>query len=325
LAPKRKAVFVVLGGDSYLAEECLETLLQDNVGGDRGDSVQVLRGDETTWTRILEASRMRSLFVDRRAVVVRGADALKGNDEEVRAYLEDPTPGVTLIFMAAKPDRRRAVWKSILEAAATFSAEPLKGRALRARVSREVQKRGIRLSEEGLEELLERVGQDLRRLMGELDKLAAFGEKTLSAEEVSAVLGRGLAPPLYRLGDAFIARRRGDALDVMERILEEGEAPLRVLATLHRALRQVRGARALLDARARREDFASRLGVPPFKVAELVEAARSWSDGELRGALRALGTADRRLKTSVESRLALTAAVVACAPAEGGARGTREG
>ena len=316
----------IVGADSYLAEQALENLLGSWVGAaDRGDAVQVLRGDETSWGRVLEAARTGSLFASRRAVVVRGADGLKGEGDELGAYLEDPSPDACLVFMAARPDKRRGVWKRLLDGAQVHSAEPLKGRAARAYAAEQVRKRRLALREDGFEELYERVGQDLRRLMGELDKLEAFAlgaRDPLGADEVSSVLGRGLAPPLYRIGDAFTARRRAEVLALMETVLEEGEPPLKVLATLHYAARRVRAARALRDSRMPREALAGRLGVPPFKVSELMEATRAWSEEELARAVEALSAADQRIKTGTDARAALAAAVVE-ATAKGPRRAAR--
>jgi DNA polymerase III delta subunit len=84
----------------------------------------------------------------------------------------------------------------------------------------------------------------------------------------------------------------------------------------------VRAARALRDARVPREALASRLGVPPFKVQELMEASRSWSEGELEKAVAALGEADRRVKTGTDARAALLAAVVEATGKGAGATST---
>jgi DNA polymerase-3 subunit delta len=300
----------VAGADSFLAEEALESLLAAAVGGDRADSVQVFRGDEASWTRVVEAARTGSLFAARRAVVVRNADALKGDGEDMVAYLEDPSPDVSVILLTAKPDKRKTVWKRLMDGASVVPAEPLKGRALRSRVAESVRRRRLPLRDDGLEELLERVGQDLRRLMGELDKLEAFGGSApLSAEDVAAVLGRGMAPPLYRLGDAFASRRGRETLEILQSLLEEGEVPLKVLGTFHRSLRQVRGALALRGSRSAREELVSRLGVMPFKVGDVLEASRRWSDDDLRRAFAALDVADRRMKSGGEPGTALAAAV----------------
>jgi DNA polymerase-3 subunit delta len=311
-----RGIHLIAGADSYLAEEALSALLAAALGtAERADALQVFRGDEAGWPQVVEAARTGSLFASRRAVVVRNADALKGDGEEMVAYVEDPTPDLSLILLTVKPDKRKTVWKRLTEAAQVVPADPLKGRTLRARVQESVRRRRLALRDDGLEELLERVGQDLRRLMGELDKLEAFaGPAPLSAEDVAAVLGRGLAPPLYRLGDAFAARRGPETLEVLQVLLEEGEVPLKILGTFHRSLRQVRGALALRGRRAAREELVARLGVLPFKVGDVLEASRRWSEADLRQAFVALDRADRRMKSGSEARTALAAAVAeACA------------
>jgi DNA polymerase III delta subunit len=156
------------------------------------------------------------------------------------------------------------------------------------------------------------VGQDLARVMGELDKLEAFahGRGRLAAEEVAACLGRGFAQPLYRLGDAFAGRDCRTAIARLEEALEGGEASFMMLGTLYRALRQVRGA---AGSGASWGELAPRLGVMPFKVRDVAASARRWSRADLRKALEALAEADQRIKTGVEGSVALAAAVaLAC-------------
>jgi DNA polymerase-3 subunit delta len=323
VANRPAAVQLIVGGDSWLADEALESALQAAVGAERAESVQVFRGDETSWARVVEAARTGSLFATRRAVVVRQADGLKGDGEEVLAFAADPSPEATMILLAVKPDKRRSPWKRLFDKAAVVPAEPPKGRALRGYVLDQVRRRQLKLADEGFEELLERVGQDLRRLVGELEKLAAFAEgrkAPLSAEEVAAVLGKGLAQPLYKLSDAMGARRAGRVLELLEAALDDGEPALKVLGTLHRALRQVRGARALREARASRDEIVSRLNLLPFKVNDVLDATRAWTDAELARGIAAFDRADRRIKSGADGRLALSAAVAeACGKGKEGA------
>ena len=314
-AAKAEGVHAIKGEDSFLAERALEALLSDWVGPERDDSVQILRGEESTWSQVFDAARSRSLFAPRRAVVVRRAEALRGGTEGLEGYLDDPTPDVALILLISKVDGRRAHWKLLFSRAHVSAAEPLKGRALRAYVEDELRRRSLRISGEGVQELVDQVGQELRRLMGEIDKLEAYGMggKALAAEEVSAVVGRGFAQPLFRLSDAFASRDCQKTLELAEGLLEEGEEALLILGALHRSLRQVRGALALRKAKASREEMLARL-LPPnlaFKLSGLLDASKAWSEGDLRTAFVALGQADRRLKSSVNPRVALSTAVVA--------------
>jgi DNA polymerase III subunit delta len=303
-------VYAVVGADSFRAEQAAEGLLEAAVGREgRSESVQTLRGDELTWTRLLDLARTGSLFAERRAILVRGAEALKGSDEGLAHYLEAPTPGVTLVLLVPKPDKRKAAWKHLLAVASVVSAEPLKGGALRAHVAEELRRRELGMDEEALDELVERVGQDLRRLMGELDKLQAYaaGRSRLTAEDVTAVLGRGLAQPLWALADALAKRQRELALRLLDETLEAGEAPQYVLGVLYRSLRSVRAVRGFRHTSW--GEIASRLRMPPFKVQQLAEAGRLWSDEDLRGASAALARADRQMKLSLDPRVALSAAL----------------
>jgi DNA polymerase III subunit delta len=319
LSKAAPAVHAIVGDrayDSFLAEEALEAVLAEAVGPERADAVEAFRGEEATWARVLDAARTRSLFAARRAVVVRGADALKGEPDGLEAFLGDPTPGVVLVLLAAKPDRRRSVWKKLLDGARVVKAEPLKGAALRGRVQEELRRRKLKVPPEALEELIDRVGQDLRRLMGELDKLEAFAQGRaagLTAEEVAGVLGRGLSQPIFKLSDAFAERNARETLELAEALLDEGEEAVRILGVLHRALRQVRAAAALRGQRLGRDEVAARLGLPPnmaFKAQILMDAARAWSEEDLRRALTALMRADRELKTGGPTRAVLGAAVL---------------
>jgi DNA polymerase-3 subunit delta len=304
----------VVGTDTYLAEEALERILEKAVGEDRADSLQVVYGDETSWERLVAVAQTGSLFATRRAIVVRRADQLKGDEERIGAYAEDPSPDVTLVLLAAKPDRRRAVWKRLLAKAKVHSAQPKRGRALRAHVEEELRRRKLRLAPEGVDELIDRVGQDLRRLMGEVDKLEAFGagERPLSAEDVAEVLGRGLGRPLYLLGDAVAAREARRSLELMDELMGEGEEGLRILATLHRSLRQVRGALAMTEAGVPSAEIGRKLlpGNMQFKARSLIDASRRWSDADLQNAFAALSRADRRIKRGADAETALAAAVV---------------
>jgi DNA polymerase III subunit delta len=336
-SPSRPApIQAIVGEDTYLAEEALEKVLAAAIGPDREDALQVLYGDEKKWEDVLGSARTGSLFVSRRAILVRRADLMKyanapADDEaperEVRkgkarvqvqedpvlAYAGDPAPGVTLVLMAVKPDRRRNPWKKLLPLASVHDVSPKKGRALRAHVEAELRSRGLRFAPDALNDLLAEVGQDLRRLMGEVDKLEAFagGRTDITADDLGAVLGRGLGQPLYLLSDSFSSREVARSLEHVERLLGDGEEGLRILSTLHRSLRQVRGALAMREARAPREAIGAKL-LPPnmqFKLDALLDASRRWTEADLRRALQALGRADRSMKRGGDSATTLVAAV----------------
>lgn len=346
-AELRAPVHLVVGEESLLVERALEGILASELKEATPESVQTLRGDEVGWAGVLDAARTRSLFAPRRAVVVRGADALAvdegegpapkarkrgkaaaGLREQLERYLDDPNPDVVLVLLAPKADRRLSTWKLLAARGREHLCGRPKGRELRDFAQAELQRAGLRLAPDGLEELIDRVGQDLRRLASEVEKLRSFdggkGQR-LGAGEVAAVLGRGLAQPFYKLGDLLWQRRPDQLLQLVHGLLDEcsSESDRRgsaigIVASLHRSLRQLRVARELAARRASSDEIVARTKVLPFKLRDLLDAARAWSDVDLARALSALATADRRLKSSVDERVALAAAVAAACGGGGG-------
>jgi len=317
---KTDGLVAIIGEDSYLAEQALERQLSAAVGTNRQEALEVLRGDEVSWAQICDVARTPSLFVERRAVVVRGADAVKGSDDEILRYLDRPVEGVLLVLVAAKVDKRRRLWARIDKSRALVSAAPLKGQALRGHVAEEIRRRKLSLPPEALGELIEHLGSDLRRLMGELDKLEAFaqGRGALAWDDISAVLGRGLGRPVYRLGDAVVARDTALALELTQEMLEEGgEAPY-LVGVLFRAVSQMRAVRALREAGVPGGEICRRLRFPPFKLDQILGAAARWSERQLGSALETLARADQRLKRGADARVTLTTTLVRiCQPAPG--------
>src|SRR6185295_17095064 len=173
--------------------------------------------------------------------------------------------------------------------AVVHEPSPKRDRALRSHVEDELRRRGLKLSREVLDLLIDEVGQDLRRLMGEVDKLEAWttGGTEITVDDVAALLGRGLGQPLYLLSDAFQARDTARTLELLERLLGEGEQGPLVVAALHRTLRQVRGAIALRKSGLPAAQIGARL-LPPnmqFKLGALMEAARRWSEPDIQKTL----------------------------------------
>jgi DNA polymerase III delta subunit len=172
------------------------------------------------------------------------------------------------------------------------------------------------MTPDAVADLIVEVGQDLRRLIGELDKLEAWGagrEGPLTAEDVHTVLGRGLGRPLYLLADAAAGRDLPASLEQLGELLEGGEEGIKILYALHRSLRQVRGASALRGARVPRAEIGARL-LPPnmqFKLDKLLDASRRWSEADLRRAFVALERADRRMKSGADPATTLVTTLVA--------------
>jgi DNA polymerase-3 subunit delta len=307
--------------DPFLAQRETGRLVGEWLSGHDPDARQTLRGTETTWAGLVDAARTGSLFSTRRALVVRQAEGLKGDGAEMVSYLARENPDVRIVLVpTSRPDGRRPIWKRVAEAATVVVLETPRWGALHAFVREEARRVGLRLERDAVEEIAERFGQDLWRVVGELEKIRTWSgdaAASLSAEDIAPVVGRSLGPPLQNLADAVFARDMGKAAELVEAALEDREAPPRLVATVHRAFRRVRVAHGLHGRRGDPKQDARALGLSErqaFLVPDLLEASRRWEEAEIRDALRSLSQADRKMKRSGEARVELLAVLAAARP-----------
>ncbi len=173
---------------------------------------------------------------------------------------------------------------------------------------------GVDLDESAVRELAQLGGGDLRRLDGELRKLAAFadGQTATRADVHALVVGHDVS--VWALLDALVERRVGRALVALRQLYAQGEAPEAILgrdvAPLYRRLLAAREV-ARLGRAARAAFDAGSLGLNPHTLPRLVDQATWFDSDELERALELLLDLDRRIKTGdTDPEAALEVAIV---------------
>jgi len=341
VAKASSPIVLILGQDSLRADRALAGVLKDR--GIEPSEIIRLWGDESSFADVFAAATSRTLFSDRTVVVVRRAEKLRGGggrdpDEDAAeegvdapetveepqekgsrrrtagkppagpaSDLPDLDPTSTLILVVRKTDRRFGMWKKISKAAELVDAEYLKGKALFMAAFAEAKALGLRVPDDLLRDLVEQSGPSLGRIASELEKMLLYqGPAGRGAEESVAVTS---SPPLYLLADALMLRDKRRSLGLLDEALRQGEAGLRVLATVHGTVRKLALFRALRGSGVSAADAGAQLGIFPFKVADTERAARAWSDTDIGRALAVFAEADRRLKLSAPAGPVLTHAL----------------
>ena len=201
------------------------------------------------------------------------------------------------------------MWKKLSKVADVIDADYFKGRALNMAAAAEAKSLGLKLSDEVLQETVEQSGPALGRIVSEFEKMVLYqdGGTGKGAADIVAVTS---APPLYLLADALLSKNKRKSLGYLDDALRQGEAGLRVLATLHGTIRRLAMFRAMRAQGIASTEAGSRLGIMPFKVMDTDRAARAWSELEIARALSVFAEADRRLKLSAPTVPVLTHALV---------------
>lgn len=117
-------------------------------------------------------------------------------------------------------------------------------------VNNEATNRRLILANGVAQYLVERVGNDIERLLSEMEKCALrVGEnQTVTREVIDEMVRRTPQDTIFDLTDAIGERRGAQALATLRELVGDGEAPERILATFVTHLRKLLQARAFLDA-----------------------------------------------------------------------------
>jgi DNA polymerase III subunit delta len=311
----------LLTGDQELLRELAGKTLRGAVVGEAPTAFNFERFDaeETSADQILMTANMMPLLGGRRLVHVKRAGRLVESGESFHRYLDDPSPYTCLVLdLDRKPDARLKSTKDLLQKVVVVQCDAPRPWELEEWVAEEARARGLRLGRDDLRYLVAEMGSDLRRLVNELEKLSLYaGGERLDPETLAGVLGRGKAQSIFKLIDAVAAGDAGSALRQLGRLLEEGEAPLKILALLDRLVGQLRVAKQAQSSGAKDAGLASILGVPPAAARGLAQGARRLDEAFLRRAVGAVADTDRLLKSSrLPGRVVLESLVLTLARRE---------
>jgi DNA polymerase-3 subunit delta len=209
-------------------------------------------GDWTTGDRLaagvgglVAAVRTLPMMAPRRVVLLLQADSLlmpKRESEaatraldEFEALLGKPEPLTTLVIVAASVDKRSRLFKRLARTATLVECGILENQADAERwVRNRVAAGGAEMAPAGTRLLAERCGTDLKRLRKDVERLLlyALGQKTITLEDVKAIVGPAALQDDWAMTNAIEAGDGARALRQLALLLDTGAAPEKILGQL---------------------------------------------------------------------------------------------
>jgi DNA polymerase-3 subunit delta len=296
-----------VGEDSYRIEAAVAKIRRDVLGegGNADFNWHVFRGGDASWQRALQQARSFPMLGSRQVVWLRDADAAIVDDaagDAMTAYLAEPTEQSVFVVTAAKLDRRKRWLKAWKDAGVLYEIEPPTGRDLAAWTERAVRRAGLALGDNAIALLIELVGNDLRALSGEIEKLALIAEDTpgsLTEDTIVATVVDQAEREIYALNQQIGPDRAGAALSVWLDMAAEGQSAQRLAPLLLYKLRTATLVEALQSAGCADAEIPQIAGINGWVVrAQLKPLVRQLGRIGLRRGLVAALACDRSLKSS---------------------------
>jgi len=334
----------LLVGEPIVTEPRARALIHELVPADRREfDLEVLRGADAGIEQALGALQQVGMFSSGRSVWLRGFLVSANECRLLADALDCGVPDDShLIITAEKIDRRMSVFRKLASAEAIEDlriARDKRGRFEEAALAKfliaRIRAAGLKSPKPAVvAAIVERAGNELGELAQEVDRLClACGDRdSLDADFVRREMTNHAEAWVFDLTEALGTRRSERAERVVEQLLEQGEAPLRLTATLASHLADLVEAKRYqrkLPPQTMKMAMKAFAGGPykslpepartrfpnPYRAYFAFRAAAAFRDGELRELHRHVVRIDTALKSSPRKPLHLFSEIVqaACA------------
>jgi DNA polymerase-3 subunit delta len=302
---KRKELAPVVflwGEESWLIDEAIRQIEAVALAPEaREFDREAFYGDEAEPQAIVTAAQILPWLGSQRLVLVREAEALpRAADPALVAYCKQPSPSTCLIFTAQRAEASRALFGLLLKSPWAVRFRRLLARELSTWIEQRFAARGCRITSEALAALIEAVGNDLRLLANEIDKLVTFAgsEQAIGVESLMALTGDLRESSAFELARLLSTGDLAEALRAWGKFASSGEYPGLALGAIIHHVRQLWRIKLAQRAGTSPERLASELNIPAFTVRRLSAQATALEPERLRQWWDTLLEADQTLKRS---------------------------
>lgn len=257
-----------------------------------------------------------SLFGEAKIVL---ADGLQDMNEafltDCLDYVSTPAEDVTLILRHTGGNRGKKLLDAVAKAGVVIECQPIKSDADKADfVTGEFRARRRSIDPEAVRALIDATGGSLTDLAVACQQLVSDTEGTITSEVVDRYYGGRVEATAFRVADAAIEGRAGQAAALLRHALATGVSAPAITGALAMKTRQVA---RIVDARISQGQLAQVLGMAPWQAKRVAETVRFWNPATIAAAIEWVAQADAEAKglakdaeyavERVVTRIALTA------------------
>ncbi|HBR80618.1 MAG: polymerase III, delta subunit protein [Candidatus Uhrbacteria bacterium GW2011_GWF2_44_350] len=303
-------VILVYGDDSFRAQEKIFELRAafEKKFDPTGLNLSVFPDAKTGKMDPAEVMRSATSFpflAERRMVIARDLVASTKKDADWADSLDKiPTSTIFILWETKEPREleRKPLFKKLQTVAeAHFYPFPkLDGAGLSKWTSSRVIKHNGTIAPDALRALIERAGDDLWQLDGEIQKLVAYADdQQIIKPMVDQLVRATFDSQIFALMDAVSARRTSEVLKLLEEERASGAADGYIFSMLLRQIRILLATKNLLEENPRvsKDEAATVLGLHPFVVSKALQQTRGFNLNELQKTHELLYTLDVGMKS----------------------------
>ena len=287
-------IVFVSGPEEYLAGRAIREIREQLRKVDAALEVnEIDAADYSSGTLINITSP--SLFAEPRLVIIRGVE--KCSDDLISdglEYLANPTDDTTLVLRHnGSSVRGKKLVEAIrdTEVAAEIACSEIKKDSDRqAFVLGEFAHDGRKITPGAVRALLDAFADDIAELAAACNQLLLDSADSITEEIVDRYYGGRVETNAFKVADAALAGRSGEAMALLRHALTTGADPVPLVAAISMKIRQ------MAKIHGNRSASATSLGMAPWQLDRARKDLTGWTDEGLAETIKALATADAAAK-----------------------------
>jgi DNA polymerase-3 subunit delta len=272
---KPRPIYVLHGDEHFLKRRVVAALRTLILGpDDDGFGLSNRDGEKASWAEIHDELETLPFLSSRRLVVIERADVVIDRAEpfvtrerpRLEKYFAEPSKtGVLVLDMRSWPANTKLA-KLLPDPAVIVCKTPAAHKLPEWCVSWCAAQHGKPLSAPAARLLVDLVGGDMGLLDQEMAKLAIYAgsNSRIDTADVDQLVGQNRMENTWKIFDLIGTGQTGAALTLLDRLLDKGEEPLRLLGAFSMQLRRLAQAARLHSQGESVPDALEHAGVPPF-------------------------------------------------------------
>lgn len=228
-------------------------------------------------------------------------DNLKEDDEEILLrYLRRPAETSVVIFAASELDKRRKISKILLDNCVAVEFSLLDDAEMVNWAKTKLKEFDAEADERALRLLFSLIGNNVRRLTNEIEKLAvaALPDKLITVDLVESLVPNSRELSNFDLTDYMLAGNKKYALSTLKKILDDGAEPLMLLGLIASNFHRLFLSKELMRQGVERREVARIMKLPYGKQEDFLATARRADTEKLSLIMKKIADTDLAIKTS---------------------------
>ncbi|MGB8190637.1 MAG: DNA polymerase III subunit delta [Chitinophagaceae bacterium] len=217
---KFKPLYWLEGEEEFFIDQVMEYAEHHILSeAEAGFNRVVFYGKDANWADVVTACRRYPMFAERQIVLLKEAQHMR-DVEKLEIYIENPLSSTVFVvsYKEKKVDGRSKFAKLIKEKGEVFTTKKLYENQLPEWTSELVRSKGYTISNKALLLLVDHIGNDLSRMVNEIEKVLVNlnDRKNITEDDIEKYVGISKDFNVFELQEALCGKDMAKALRIVQ-------------------------------------------------------------------------------------------------------------